>query len=161
MSVYNGEKYLSEQIESILNQNGVDIHLFVRDDGSSDGSKDKLGAYFDNSNISILESTTNLGYKNSFLKCLEYAIEDNDFDYFAFADQDDVWLEDKMIRAVNMLDSNTKKEYRLYFSSLQFVKQDLKPTDLKTYNNLNLSLAPSLVRFSLSGATFEIGRAHV
>ena len=45
MSTYNGEKYLREQIDSILNQTGVLVHLLVRDDGSSDGTTEILNSY--------------------------------------------------------------------------------------------------------------------
>ena len=38
MSTYNGEKYLREQLESLLNQKGVEFKIFVRDDGSTDGT---------------------------------------------------------------------------------------------------------------------------
>ncbi|MFU0811277.1 MAG: hypothetical protein ACFWTL_06460 [Atopobium sp.] len=38
MSTYNGEKYLQEQVDSIAAQEGVEVEMFVRDDGSSDGT---------------------------------------------------------------------------------------------------------------------------
>lgn len=45
MSTYNGEKYLKEQIDSILSQEGVDVRLYIRDDGSSDRTTDILASY--------------------------------------------------------------------------------------------------------------------
>lgn len=53
MSTYNGEKYLREQIDSILNQSEVDIQLVIRDDGSTDGTKKILKEYRNNKNIII------------------------------------------------------------------------------------------------------------
>ena len=53
MSTYNGEKYLREQIDSILNQSEVDIQLVIRDDGSADGTKKILQEYRKNKNITI------------------------------------------------------------------------------------------------------------
>ena len=45
LSTYNGETYLKEQLDSILNQKNVAVKLFVRDDGSSDGTEEYVGRY--------------------------------------------------------------------------------------------------------------------
>ena len=53
MSTYNGEKYLKEQIDSILSQEGVDVRLYIRDDGSSDRTTDILASYQEHKNVKI------------------------------------------------------------------------------------------------------------
>lgn len=89
MSTYNGEKYLTEQIESVLSQSNVDITLFIRDDMSSDKTKILLETF--RNKVTIIDNQkTNLGVGNSFMDLL-YAIG-SDFDYYAFCDQDDVML---------------------------------------------------------------------
>lgn len=45
MSTYNGEKYLKEQIDSILNQKGVEVYLTIRDDGSTDHTLEIIDDY--------------------------------------------------------------------------------------------------------------------
>ncbi|MDE5575998.1 MAG: glycosyltransferase [Oscillospiraceae bacterium] len=101
MSTYNGEKYLREQIDSIMSQSGVQVELFVRDDGSSDGTKAILTEYSEkNSNIHI-EFAENVGVGNSFMNLL-YSAPDT-FDYYSLADQDDMWEKNKLIEAVKLL----------------------------------------------------------
>lgn len=109
MSTYNGEKYLDEQIDSILNQTDLEVTLFVRDDGSSDGTKNILEKYArDNGNIHI-NFGENAGVGNSFMHAL-YSVPDT-FDYYAFADQDDIWLENKLFQAVKALQESGKMLY--------------------------------------------------
>lgn len=55
MSTYNGEKYLKEQIDSILSQEGVDVRLYIRDDGSSDRTTDILASYEENGRCEAAE----------------------------------------------------------------------------------------------------------
>lgn len=92
MSTYNGEKYLKEQIDSILSQEGVDVRLYIRDDGSSDRTTDILASYQEHKNVKI-EKGNNLGFAKSFLTALD---ECDEADYYAFSDQDDVWEKDKL-----------------------------------------------------------------
>lgn len=68
MSTYNGEKYLREQIDSILSQTGVNLNLVVRDDGSSDNTSGIIREYQRKySNIHLM-SSRNVGCKKSFTK---------------------------------------------------------------------------------------------
>ena len=94
MSTYNGEKYLDEQIGSILAQEGVDVTLYIRDDGSSDRTAEIIKYYCKRyHNVSFTQGE-NLGVGNSFMQ-LVYDAKDV-YDYYAFADQDDIWLRDKL-----------------------------------------------------------------
>lgn len=98
MSTYNGEKYLKEQIDSILSQEGVDVRLYIRDDGSSDRTTDILASYQEHKNVKI-EKGNNLGFAKSFLTALD---ECDEADYYAFSDQDDVWEKDKLSTAIEI-----------------------------------------------------------
>ena len=98
MSTFNGDKYLQEQIHSIFAQEDVDVKLVVRDDGSTDNTLDILKGYKD---IKLIEGS-NIGCEESF-KYLLYM--PNDADYFAFADQDDVWYPRKLISAIDNIKS--------------------------------------------------------
>ncbi len=117
MSTYNGEAYLWEQIESIVSQEGVSLHLFIRDDGSSDGTlgilREAVARYPEVVSYDLGE---NVGWKRSFLLALAAAPRG---DFYAFADQDDVWLSGKMLRAVEMLDSRSclEDDPKLYVSN--------------------------------------------
>lgn len=96
MSTYNGEKYLIEQIDSILNQSYENIHLFIRDDGSTDDTRSILNQFMDNPKVTVIMGTKNLGYKNSFLSLLKTIVNTYDeYQYFSFSDQDDIWMKEK------------------------------------------------------------------
>lgn len=114
MSTYNGEKYLKEQIDSILKQKNVIVKLYIRDDGSKDSTLHILDRYKEQypDNI-IIFSGDNIGFANSFMY-LVHKCEHNDF--YAFADQDDIWEQNKLEVAIKMID---QKIPLLYASNLQ------------------------------------------
>ena len=99
MSVYNGEKYLETQIKSILSQdcerkNIAKVTLLIRDDGSSDNTHEILNKYSKLYPDSIRwYKGENIGVINSFFDLVEHSDE---VDYYAFSDQDDYWLPDKL-----------------------------------------------------------------
>lgn len=101
LSTYNGEEYITQQLDSLLSQTYKGWHLFIRDDGSSDTTykiiKDYEQKY--SSKISILPSAENLGCARSFLNILEKV----DAKYYAFCDQDDVWDDKKLEVLINKL----------------------------------------------------------
>lgn len=100
MSCYNGEKFLDEQIASILNQKTTrKIELYIRDDGSKDNTKGILEKYADYENIHI-NLAPNVGVVKSFFDLLTYC---EPADYYAFADQDDIWFEDKLEKAMDAI----------------------------------------------------------
>lgn len=88
MAVYNGEKYLREQIDSILNQTFADFELVVCDDCSNDGTWETLQEYLSkDSRLKIYKNDRNIGFKRNF----ERAISLCKGDFIALSDQDDVW----------------------------------------------------------------------
>lgn len=132
MSTYNGEKYLKEQIESLINQRNVDISILVRDDGSTDGTVKILKEYQEKGILKWYDGE-NLKPAKSFLDLINKADES---DYYAFCDQDDVWLEDKLEIAINKLNSCDKERPALYYgrprlvdSKLNYIKNPKKSKD--------------------------------
>lgn len=100
MSTYNGEKFLREQIESILGQSGVDVSIIVRDDGSSDTTKIILEEYM-KKGLLFWYAGENVGAAHSFIDLILYCSQE--FDFYAFSDQDDVWFSEKLCKAVEMI----------------------------------------------------------
>lgn len=100
MSCYNGEAFIEEQIKSILEQKtGRKIELYIRDDGSKDNTRVILKKYENIDNVHVIFGE-NTGVMNSFFELLQQSEE---ADYYAFADQDDIWNEDKLERAMNLI----------------------------------------------------------
>jgi glycosyltransferase involved in cell wall biosynthesis len=106
LSTYNGERFLSEQLESILAQQSVSIKLYIRDDGSSDGTRAILASFAQSHAHIEVEYGDNIGVINSFFAVLRKVPPDAEF--VAFADQDDIWLPDKLIRAVDRIKNSSK-----------------------------------------------------
>lgn len=129
LATYNGERFLIEQIDTILNQEDVHINIKIYDDGSKDNTKEILKNLEENNNISIHQNVPGRGSAaKNFLKAISQLNFKEDFDYVAFSDQDDVWLPTKMIAATDLLE---KTSSYLYCSNL--TKWD---TSKKTYSVL-------------------------
>lgn len=102
MSTYDGEKYIREQIDSIINQADVDIYLYIRDDHSNDHTVEIVEEYINKCPEKIyLKNGENIGPGYSFMDLVQ-CVPDT-FDFYAYSDQDDIWLKDKMIHAVSKL----------------------------------------------------------
>lgn len=122
MSTYNGEKYLKEQLDSLLHQTYENIEIHVRDDGSADGTKEILKAYEQRGEIKFYEGE-NVGYKKSFYWLLKNC---GDADYFAYCDQDDIWLPQKIEMSVEAL-SEYEEIPALYISDFYWSDADANP----------------------------------
>lgn len=159
MSTYNGEKYLKEQIDSILGQTGVDVKLVIRDDVSTDRTRNILLEYEAVNNIDVLYGLENLGPGESFMS-LFYDCFDAycDFDYYAFADQDDVWLPDKLSRAVNLIQTDSDNDKPFLYCSNQILYESGKEIGYRFKESPDLTLLGHMNKNMLSGCTFVMNR---
>jgi len=107
LSAYNGQQYLAEQLDSLVCQKGVDVHILLRDDGSTNpDSLFLVRSYISRGYPLTLIEGKNEGFSMSFSILMEEAYAHfQGYDYYAFCDQDDVWLEDKLLAAVSQLDA--------------------------------------------------------
>lgn len=143
MATYNGEKYIREQIQSILDQKYKNIKLIISDDCSTDNTVSIIKSIAQkDSRIILLKNNTNKGY----IKNFEYLIEYSSAEYIMLSDQDDVWKKDKIKKSFNYL-LQTKSD--LVFSDLTVVDENLNkinrsfnkamhlhPEKLKSYKDL-------------------------
>ena len=121
LSTYNGESYLEEQLTSLIHQKEIKTQIYVRDDGSTDGT---TGILDDWQSRGLLNwySGENKGPALSFIDLLENAPE---AEFYAFCDQDDVWLPDKLLTAVQILKQYSTDVPNLYCSNLSVVNSHL------------------------------------
>lgn len=97
---YNGEKYLREQLDSILAQTYPVYEVVVQDDCSTDGTVSIVESYIDKfSNLRIIRNEHNLGFNENFHRALLQA----EGDLIAISDQDDVWYKEKIARQVEYI----------------------------------------------------------
>lgn len=118
LSAYNGEKYLDAQLQSLVSQRNVDIDVIVRDDGSTDTTHEILARWAENGKIKWY-SGANLGWAMSFMHLL---LNSQDYDYYAFCDQDDIWQENKLSVALEHLKQSTGVP-SCYFSNLTYWRE--------------------------------------
>lgn len=160
MSTYNGERFICQQLDSVLNQVEVKVKLIIRDDGSSDSTTSILTEYEEKykDKICLLPFyEDNKGSANSFMYLLNYALDAfPEAQYFGFADQDDYWPEDKTIRGIEKL-KKTKKE-ALYFSGKKIVNEKLEVTNSDDNPIYRDSFLQYLTISNAYGCTFYFNR---
>ena len=120
MATYNSEKYIRQQIESILNQTYTNFRLIISDDCSKDSTREILKEYSQKDDrIVIFYQEKNLGYVGNF-EFLLSKVQDN---IYMFSDHDDVWLPTKVEKSYQKLQETNAD---LVFTDLEIVDKDLK-----------------------------------
>ncbi len=122
LATYNGEMFLEEQLNSIINQSYTNWNIIISDDGSTDRTLDIIKKY-QNKKIKIIESKKHGNPRDNFLDLLNYS----DSNLIMFCDQDDIWKPDKIMNAYETI----KDDYRdnkpvVSFSDLVVTDGDLK-----------------------------------
>ena len=129
LATYNGEKYLKEQIDSILGQTYQDFNLIISDDCSKDSTRDILKEYEKkDARIKLYFQEKNLGYVKNF----EFLLKQVKNDIFMLSDQDDVWLPEKIEKTYNYL---KQQNADLVFTDLIVVDENLNEMYL-SFNDL-------------------------
>ena len=96
MATYNGQEHLAEQLDSILNQEGVEVFVRISDDCSTDNTFRILETYAsEHDNIEIIYNSTHQGKTRTIMQ-LVYDAPVEAYDYIALANQDDIWLSGKL-----------------------------------------------------------------
>ena len=153
LSTYNGEKYVGQQLDSIVQQDYPNIELYVRDDGSTDGTKEILQQYAERyPHIHLVESNGNLGYPACFFALMNLELEG---DYFFFADQDDVWKKEKISRAVSRLEKEDEKIPVAYYAGYHVCNQSLEIVGESPKKRIPLTFKDAL--FDVCGLEFTMG----
>ena len=165
LAVYNGEKYLKAQIDSLLNQTVKDIKIIIRDDGSTDNSPFIINEYCEKYSqiVSKLSGKATGSAKCNFAELL-YNCDD---DYIMFCDQDDVWLPQKIEKTLDAMKSAEGENREipvLVHSDLKVVDQDLNVIsnsffEFQRLNQDSITLPKLLVQNYVTGCTVMINRA--
>jgi glycosyltransferase involved in cell wall biosynthesis len=155
LSTYNGIRFLDELLQSLFMQTHKNIKITVRDDGSNDGTIERLKEYEKQHSNIIVTQGVRLGAAWSFMTLLKESDPTNDF--YAFCDQDDVWLPNKIQDALAAMHACDSSKPLLYFSRLEFVDSALGHLG---YSKLfkNYGLRNALVENIVSGCTVVLNR---
>lgn len=160
LSAYNGELYIKEQIDSILRQENVYCRLLVRDDGSKDGTLKILSAYERQYPEKIhVEFGKNVGCVGSFYQLVQLAMAHYpEADFFAFSDQDDVWLKDKLSSAIARLSPLNQESPNLYGSDFEPVNGKLESLPF-THGHYYNTMGEACVINMILGCTMVFNRS--
>ena len=119
LATYNGEKFVKEQIESILNQTYENFNLIISDDASTDNTLNILEEYEKkDTRIKVFKKEKNKGLIDNF----EFLLKNVTSDYFMFSDQDDIWKKDKIEKSINKL---KEESLGLVYTDLEIVDEKL------------------------------------
>lgn len=157
MAVYNGEKYLETQMDSILQQTMPADEIIIVDDCSTDGSVEIIQRYQkQHPQIRLFQNGSNLGYKRNFRKAIELCQGSLVF----LCDQDDFWHKDKISVMVDIMESNP--DIHVLASSFEFMNANgevysVKPR--KGMSNNNMYLKP-VRKHDLVPVTFDEFCSH-
>ncbi len=162
MSTYNGQQFLAEQIRSIQDQSYTDWTLFIRDDGSSDNTKEILKDFErQDSRIHLIDSdkSDNLGVIKSFHKLVNH----DRADYYFFSDQDDVWLPNKLELSLKEAQNYLADFPLMVYMDLKVVNQDLEimtESMVKSQSHhANTELVQELTENTVTGGVAMINHA--
>jgi glycosyltransferase involved in cell wall biosynthesis len=156
LATYNGERFLEEQLDSIYRQSYQHLRLLVRDDGSTDDTLTILEREQNKGLLSLITSNQNLGPANNFFTLLKYS--DSNATYFSFSDQDDIWKEDKLRRAIEKLESVEDGVPAIYCSAVEYANNSGQL--IKQSRKLNqITFGNALVENVITGCTIVMNRS--
>ena len=155
----NGSRHLREQLESIAQQDIGRCRLFVADDGSTDDTLAQISHWRMNAAFSSLDIRPGpgLGHVANFLSLL--AADDIDGDFFAFADQDDIWDGDKLSRAITVLENVPPAVPALYCSRTRSIAETGEPIGVSPLFRRPPGFANALVQNIGGGNTMVMNRS--
>ena len=167
MGTYNGEKYIKEQIASILTQDYTDWKLFIFDDGSKDDTENIIDEYVKNypDKICFRRNKVNLGAAGNFFNGIKEVADKYapKVEYYCFSDQDDVWVKDKLSRSLAKIRQIEDGKPALVFSDVAITDKNLSITapsyfEAEKVERTKVSLNYLLMENKLIGGTVMINR---
>jgi len=134
LCTYNGERYLVEQLDSIINQTYTNIEIIVVDDGSSDGTLDILQSYAEKyPKFKVYKNKVNLGYIKNFEKAISLCTGD----CIALSDQDDIWELNKIDIMVDNIGDHLLLYHDSTFISENGQTMNRKMSDIREFYSGN------------------------
>ena len=149
MTTYNGEEFLIQQIESICQQSYSNWQLVVRDDGSSDQTLAILNTYAEkDARIQVVQNQTDYhGAYPNFWGLVAYCKQLKAYDYYMFADQDDVWDKDKLEVYMDFCSDKGLNEPLLVYGDMRIIDGDGQVTSNSLEANLGIAYTNAISTF--------------
>ncbi len=155
MATYNGEKFIIQQLESILEQTYPVDEIVICDDRSSDGTIDVIRNFVREKSlqerVTLVTNEQNLGYASNFMK----AVRLTKGDYVFFCDQDDIWLSDRVENMVRVMEDN--RQISLLGSEFEPFKSSEDAPDVPKWELAKFKNDGSLEKMSFCSPNIFIG----
>lgn len=161
LSAHNGARFLQEQLDSLVRQSHRRWMLYWRDDGSSDAALailQEFAAYAGDGRACFVPRSGRLGATRSYLTLLASAWQDQ-CDYFAFADQDDIWFDDKLTRGLAALAEVPEGVPALYCARQELVDEQLRYLGRSPAYRREVGFPAALTQNIATGCTVILNRA--
>lgn len=158
LALYNGAKNIEAQLQSFIRQSHTHWSLIISDDGSTDTGPEIIRQFcagHPEHKIALIEGPKQ-GYVKNFLSLIDAT--DADTDFISLSDQDDVWLEDKLERAIACLDKLEANVPALYGSRTMVCDDTLKTKSLTTLFKKPPGFQNALVQNIIGGNTMVINQ---
>lgn len=127
LALYNGEKFIEQQLQSLLDQTYPIEKLYIGDDGSTDSSKDIIKRFISKHKLEkkwfLYENEKNLGHAGNFIHLCKYVTGD----YVFFCDQDDIWMPEKIEQMVCQMENNPQIQF-LYADVIDTIHPENRPS---------------------------------
>ncbi len=156
MATYNGEKYLTNQIESILNQVDCQVEIHVGDNGSTDKSLEILGDYMGKKQLSKIYHVKKRGHSFVFFSLIQSATQGK---FVAFADQDDIWDSHKLCKQLEKFDDRSKPT--LIFCWRKYMDSQGDPLLIKRQKTQKLGWRNAVIENVVPGNTMVLNAPAV
>lgn len=153
VATYNGAQYVQSQLESLANQTYKNIRIYIRDDGSKDSTFDICKQFLSKHNNTVLTQGENCGAFSNFMQLLRFAGDDHE--YYAFCDQDDIWMENKIENAITKIGDTS--EPVLYCSQVVIVDKNIRTVGLSKVP-VYIGFQNALVENIAQGSTIVLNR---
>lgn len=144
MAVYNGSRYIVEQLDSLMVQSRSDFTVYIHDDGSTDNTRDIIRLYANDhpGRIEIIDGPSMGCARDNFW----FLMSEVSADIYFFCDQDDIWLKDKVECQINRLNELSDTSCRCVFCDMKVVDEHLNVTDVSFLHYIGRD--PNVLRFS-------------
>ena len=162
LSTHNGELFLEELVSSLRSQTNQQFDLLCLDDASTDGTL----ALLEKLNIHYNQNNDNKGIKYNINKLLKIAVNQLQYDYFMFCDQDDIWNTNKIeitLQKMKKIEKESPDLPILLHSDLEVVDKDLRTIEESFWHFANLNPSCNafhrlLMQNTITGCTVMINR---
>ena len=158
MATYNGEKYLGEQLDSIINQTYHNWNLLIRDDNSTDKTLEIIQNYHKkDKRIKILKDNKgNIGIVGNF----EELLKSSESEFIMFSDQDDIWVENKLDMYLKMIEKIKNKGFMIHSDAILFDKNksNILEDTFISKKAINRGLENVFFNYFVQGATILISK---